>query len=570
MGELKLERWTTPLGRRRQNTGTIAWPGMGLSAVAGAVVAAIAPAAWGAPFTYTPAEATNTAGMPDNWSAGAGAGWSGTPSSATDTTLIFNVPTTTTVSRFTANDVANPFQLNVLTFQGTGPAGNSATSTLTLQGSGLDLRTDGTTTPVVNLNASRGATGTPTPTMTVNVGNAITLTNDTTFQGNGNATAFNFNGVISGGGNLTKSGSSTMRLGATGNNYTGSTNVSAGILQLAAGNVIPNASPVNVSGTGQFSFNNQAETIASLMLTGTANINNVGNTTGVVISGAMTNSSTSTGGSGAAFVVNSSGLMTINGVATFNAGSQSLIGGGSGTRITFNGGINFTGATFRINTGSNSRITLNSDVTSNASANTSGFTNNGTGTLANPFDLNGGNRMFTIADGAAAVDFTIAAAVTSITGTGAITKAGPGLMALTNSGNNYTGGTFITAGSVAPDANGALGTGGVTVSIGAVLDLSSVNVTTGAIADTATLTLSSSGPTFATVSFGASTLNEAVAQLIVNGTPQAPGTYTSGNLPNFITGSGSVTVVPEPAITGLLAASAAGLLLRRRRTLALR
>src|SRR5688500_10205976 len=91
------------------------------------------PVASAATHTYTPAEATNTTAAPDLWSAGPAAGWDVTPVSAADTTLVFNVPTTTGVSRFTSNDVANPFQLNVLTFQGTGPAGNSATSTLTLQ-----------------------------------------------------------------------------------------------------------------------------------------------------------------------------------------------------------------------------------------------------------------------------------------------------------------------------------------------------------------------------------------------------------------------------------------------------
>src|SRR6476660_172918 len=55
-------------------------------------------------FTYTSPEATNTSGAPDNWSGGTAAGWDATPVSATDTTLVFNGPTTA-ANRFTANDV---------------------------------------------------------------------------------------------------------------------------------------------------------------------------------------------------------------------------------------------------------------------------------------------------------------------------------------------------------------------------------------------------------------------------------------------------------------------------------
>src|SRR4051812_36858326 len=147
----------------------------------GAIAAAVAcvglassTAAIAGTFTYTSPEATNTSAAPDNWTGGAAAGWDVTPVSASDTTLVFNGPTTA-VNRFTANDVANPFQLNILTLQGT--SASVTTGSLTLQGNGLQLISNGATTPVVNLNASKGSA----TTYTFTVGNALTLTNNTTF-----------------------------------------------------------------------------------------------------------------------------------------------------------------------------------------------------------------------------------------------------------------------------------------------------------------------------------------------------------------------------------------------------
>lgn len=528
-------------------------------------------------YTVPTPEASNTSGTADNWSGGTAAGWDATPVSDDETTLTFNVPTTTGVSRFTANNVANPFQLNVLTIQGTGPAGASATAGLTVQGSTLDLRTNTTSAalPTVNLNANRGATGTPAPVLNVTVNNPLTLTNNTTFQGNGTATQFVFGGAIGGGGNLTKTGTSLMQLNSTGNNYAGSTGVSAGTLRLGANNVLPDNSPVSVSGTGVVDFSGRNETIASLTLTDTGLINNTAAT--ITISGAMTNSSTTTSGSGGAFVLNSGGNLTVNGPATFNAGSTTLLGGGNSGRLNLNGGVSMTGASIRMNVGTGSRIVLGSGVTVNSSAAQSSIVF-GTGTpgTTNTLDLNGANRAFAVANGAGAVDFLVAVPVVSVTGVGAVTKTGDGTMSLTNGNNTYTGGTTVTGGSLLASANNALGAGDVTITAtstaNTVLDLTTAAVNAGAVADTATLFLNSdttSTPRFGQVVFGSNTLNEVVAALVVDGATQAAGTYTAGGgggtiaLPNFITGSGSITVVPEPgsaatliggALIGLLAA----------------
>ena len=49
----------------------------------------------------------------------------------------------------------------------------------------------------------------------------------------------------------------------------------------------------------------------------------------------------------------------------------------------------------------------------------------------------------------------------SVSGSGGLTKSGPGTLLLGNSGNSYAGGTAIAAGTLQIAADGALGTGGV-------------------------------------------------------------------------------------------------------------
>ena len=148
---------------------------------------------------------------------------------------------------------------------------------------------------------------------------------------------------------------------------------------------------------------------------------------------------------------------------------------------------------------------------------------------------------------------------------GGFTKTGTGVLSITG-GSTYNGGTTVSVGTLAAQANGALGTGNVSVSPGAVLDLSSANLTSagGAINDSASLTLGNTGNSYGLVAFGTSTLNEIVNSLIVNGVAEPQGSYSSATLPNYITGNGSVSVVPEPASMGILGFGAIGLLARRR------
>jgi len=194
------------------------------SLAAVALLGSILPA-MSATYTYNTTSGTPT----ENWSTGTG--WSGTPVSASDTTLTFVDPNTTNFATGAApisnNDNAGSFLLNSLNLQGTDPA--SGTATLTIQGGTLQFVNNGLTGPTVNLNALSS----PTTDLTYTVSSAIHLANDTTFGGTGTA-AFNFSGAITGSGNLTKTGISVLSLSGTTSNtfaYTGNIDVQGGTLK---------------------------------------------------------------------------------------------------------------------------------------------------------------------------------------------------------------------------------------------------------------------------------------------------------------------------------------------------
>jgi len=191
------------------------------------------------------------------------------------------------------------------------------TGTLTLNGGTLSMTvigTPGTTLTAPNslvLGASGG---------TIGVG------------GNDALNMANFSGVISGSGSLAKSGMAILRLSGT-NEYTGTTNVSAGTLRVASdsnlgADNVTLASGVMLDVTGGTTIDN------SIALTGGATINNAGSLTlSGVVSGA--NTLTKLG----------SGTLTLSGTnsysgTTVNAGTLRVAGDanlGSGT-ITLNNG----------------------------------------------------------------------------------------------------------------------------------------------------------------------------------------------------------------------------------------
>jgi hypothetical protein len=131
-----------------------------------------------------------------NWSSGVS--WTGgAPVSAATTTLSIGYTygsNSTAETTTLTNDVANPFQLNILSLTGNPTAGNGSNNALiNIAGSPLEFVSNGPTTPQVNLSSVR-SNG---QVVTFNVQSNVVLTNNTLFTGNGTA-AFTVSGGISG------------------------------------------------------------------------------------------------------------------------------------------------------------------------------------------------------------------------------------------------------------------------------------------------------------------------------------------------------------------------------------
>jgi fibronectin-binding autotransporter adhesin len=177
--------------------------------------------------------------------------------------------------------------------------------------------------------------------------------------------------------------------------------------------------------------------------------------------------------------------------------------------------------------------------------------------------LTSGTHTFTVADGAAAADLTVAAAMG---GAGAVTKAGPGTLVL--SGNNtYTGATTVSAGTLQISSASALGgTGaGTTVQNGATLALAN-----GVFADAEPLTLNGTGVSGAGALVSADTLSSDWSGPVTLASDSTIGVITFGTLTIFGSiggpgglakvGSGELDLFGSGSYTGITTISAGELL----------
>lgn len=212
-------------------------------------------------------------------------------------------------------------------------------------------------------------------------------------------------GVISGTGGLTKTGSGTLTLsGGASNTYTGVTTVNDGTLQLdmAAGKNAFNGTLTVGDGIGA----------TNSAVTRFLDINQIPNK---------------------AITINTDGLLDLNGFSD-SIGSLTMTGG-------------------NVTTGAGT-LTLGGNVTGNASANTA--------TISGKLAL-GGNRIFDIADGAAATDMLVSAVVS---GAFSVTKNGNGELVFSGA-NTYTGPTTVNAGDLSTSTFTLAEGGAVTIAAGA-------------------------------------------------------------------------------------------------------
>ncbi|WP_202901354.1 ESPR domain-containing protein, partial [Chania multitudinisentens] len=195
--------------------------------------------------------------------------------------------------------------------------GNTTINEGILQGAGTNAFANSS---AVNINSGT----------TLDLNNFAQIANNLTGMGNvtlgtatltvNNAVDTIFSGIISGSGNLSKTGLATLNLNVS-NTYTGSTSVNNGTLNLGSNDALGQTSTLNTAANTNTNFNGYSQTVGGL--------NNIG---------------TITQGSGS---VLESGLLTNTGIIDLAGGTLTLLAGGTSTAI---GGLTGAG-TLNVNGG---------------------------------------------------------------------------------------------------------------------------------------------------------------------------------------------------------------------------
>ena len=424
--------------------------------------------------------------------------------------------------------------------------------------------------------------------------------NGTTLSVNDGVTA----GVISGTGNLTKTGDGTLSLSGV-NSFTGTTTIAGGTLNAATGSLAGttavtiagggtlNAVDVNrfatltvtATGTGNFSgvdlaigaINNEGIlnftatsgviNVTDLLGRGTTNfaadatiangihggiVNVAGTLTSTISDGVVTtrslNTTSVTGGVVTVTGANDAGVTGTNTVfgGTVRLGDDQAVAAG-GLLVT--GPATFTSDSTMTHVVA-SDVTLGGDITIGDAV----FT--GSLNFSGKIDLGGATRGVTTV-----TDTTLSG---NIAGTGGLTKAGPGILTLSGVNNTFSGATAVTAGTLVTAGDGILtSTSGIAIADGATVELGgnetlhSIN-NSGTLRIDATLTaaITTGTSTIGGLVAGAGTLvKDGAGTLVVDGA----NTYTGGTTVNAGTLQvGNATALGAAAVTlnaGVLAAA---------------
>jgi rhamnogalacturonan endolyase len=374
----------------------------------------------------------------------------------------------------------------------------------------LDSGTTITSTP--NLNDSGTATfkNTAVSIGSLNGAGTLNLTPSALTVTNGGS----FSGLIAGTGPLTVSGGSLVLSHV--DTYSGATTVTGGSLEIASGSIV--SLSIGVSSGAALTVDSGAVISGQANLTdnGTANFKNA------------TQSLATLNGSGA-LTVNPTAL-TITGGGTFSGaitGSGTLTVGSGTLEIASPGSIANTG----VSVSSGATLNVDSGATTSSATN---LTDNGTTNLANSTDgiaaLNGSGTLnlnptiLTIAGGGTFSGL--------VAGTGGITVSG-GALQLSHA-DTYTGATSITGGSLDLLSPGALATSSLSLSNGATLTVDS-----GATISSTPNFTDNGIATFNNAALSVGSLNGAG---VLNLTPAALTVTNGGTFSGTIGGSGSVAV----------------------------
>ncbi len=346
-------------------------------------------------------------------------------------------------------------------------------------------------------------------------GGEVILGSGTLAMGANNAST-TYSGLISGTGGINKVGTGTLILGAD-NNYTGTTFISNGTLQLGSANAIPAASALNIAGTGTLGLAGYDKTFSGL--TGNGNIN-LGTAT-LTINNAVDN--------------------TYGGLLS---GSGSFIKQGAG-RLLLTQGSSYTGST-TLQDGTLELGTVNGLANSSSITIDSGavLDMNGLNNL-----LNGLNGSGTILMGAGNLTANNAANTVftgDISGSGQFIKTGTGTLTL-NGVNTFTGATSINAGTLSIANNTSLvNSSGTSVALGAALNIANASVTLNPISLAGSLTSSGTSSLTGDINLAGNGVINSSGALTINGAiTGTAGLTLSGagsiSLSNSLTGLSSVT-----------------------------
>ncbi|WP_164156216.1 autotransporter-associated beta strand repeat-containing protein [Sandarakinorhabdus rubra] len=402
--------------------------------------------------------------------------------------------------------------------------------------------------------------------------NAIGITGISTIDSGGNR--FALDGVVSGGGTLSKQGSGTLVL--NGNSYTGGTALQAGTIEIrrdsslgtgalamaggttlraiASDLILNNA--ISTAGVGTIDSGPLSLTLDGL-ISGPGSIAKVGAGT-LVLSNANSYAGGTALNTGTILIGNSSalgtGALAMAGGTTLVAGAPNLLvlnavsTAGVGTintgtsTLTLAGIVSGAGSIAKVGTGTlvlNGANSYAGGTTLAAGGITVGTsTALGSGALA----MAGGTRLTAGADGLGLANAISTAGIGTVdtgantlalsgivSGSGSIAKVGSGTLVL-NGANTYAGGTALDAGAITVGSNSALGTGALTAADGTRLN-------NGGSAVTLANAIALAGPAF-TIDSGAAPAVLTLAGVI------------SGNSSLTKTGSGILTLAGASTYAG--------------------